>query len=110
MILAEIFIVTFLEQQKAEDDTQRELACLKVVKTASFREIRVNLILRITLRVSLGLWILFHQRNQIISFKEQPSLGTIPTQIKTLGEERMLNVTTTSTTVVVNTNIQPQVQ
>ena len=32
------------------------------------------------------------RRNQIISVKEKASLVTIPTQIKTLREERMLQV------------------
>ena len=49
------------------------------------------------------------RRNQIISVKEKASLVTIPVQIKTLREERMLQVLL-STTVIVNTNIQPQVQ
>ena len=49
------------------------------------------------------------RRNQIISVKEKASLVTIPVQIKTLREERMLQVLL-STTIIVNTNIQPQVQ
>ena len=49
------------------------------------------------------------RRNQIISVKEKASLVTIPVQVKTLWEERMLQVLL-STTVIVNTNIQPQVQ
>ena len=49
------------------------------------------------------------RRNQIISVKEKASLVTIPVQIKTLREERMLQVLL-STTVIVNANIQPQVQ
>ena len=49
------------------------------------------------------------RRNQIISVKEKASLVTIPVQVKTLREERMLQVLL-STTVIVNTNIQPQVQ
>ena len=54
------------------------------------------------------------RQNQIISVKEKASLVTIPTQIKTLWKARMLQVLllldTTSITVIVNTNIQPQVQ
>ena len=55
------------------------------------------------------------RRNQIISVKEKASLVTIRTQIKTLVYTRRKNVastaiTTTSATIIVNTNIQLQVK
>ena len=56
------------------------------------------------------------RQNQIISVEEKASQVTILAQIKTLPEEReerMLQgytaITTTSTTVIGNANIQPQV-
>ena len=61
-------LVTFLEKLKREDGSQRDTVtcllengrdCFEIKN--SFREIRLNEILRITLRVSLGFWILYHQ-------------------------------------------------
>ena len=78
-------LVTFLEKQNREDGTL-------------FREIRGNWILRITLRVSLDLWILYHSiwiKTKSNHFKEKPSLVTIPTEIKTT---RGKNVASTAIT------------
>ena len=57
-----------------------------------------NRILRITLRVSLDLWILYHSiwiKTKSNHFKEKPSLVTIPTEIKTT---RGKNVASTAIT------------
>ena len=86
---------------------------------SSFRDIKVNLILRITLRVSLDLWILYDQlsfkmnKDKIKSFqsKRKASLASDYSNSDE-GCRREKNVASTavtsaSTTAVVNTNIQP---
>ena len=49
-------LVTFLREESLLENGRD---CIEI--KSSFREIRVNLILRITLRVSVGFWILYHQ-------------------------------------------------
>ena len=86
---------------------------------SSFRDIKVNLILRITLRVSLDLWILYDQlsfkmnKDEIKSFQSKRKAPLASDYSNSdEGCRRGKNVASTavtsaSTTVVVNTNIQP---
>ena len=86
---------------------------------SSFRDIKVNLILRITLRVSLDLWILYDQlsfkmnKDKIKSFQSKRTASLASDYSNSdEGCRREKNVASTavtsaSTTVVVNTNIQP---
>ena len=103
----------------------RSLACLKIVDCRDYIEISYLISWdKGELNFTCFSWLLGFtsstviqgelRQNQIISFKEKASLVTIPTPIKTLATrgKNVANtaITSTCTTVIVSTNIQPLVQ